>query len=293
MKLSIRFLSWSVVRFGGGTASRVLVLGPFAGRPHHLGIFRNLLRRVSDPDFGMNSGTELGGRWKEAIVAFAKAHSFLRSIHYPCSCDRVGDSFILKDVPPRKNPRKTEIITLSSDPSSVRGLVDGWHFVTVASQLDADATRIKNAYKSGGYRALSSEGVFLHDLVDAAGPVPSGLVREVTAENFEQINQAAGQKRKLVDGVRRFAIWDEERDYGWVSSLNVDGIGYVSDLYVYAELRGRGYGTELMRALVAAQKPEGVRFSVCIASSAGARIYPRIGFVEVGRLQIFCPIERG
>lgn len=240
----------------------------------------------------MSKRDAVSGKWEQAIAAFAKAHSRIRSIYYPCSCDRVGESFILKDVPPRDNARKTEIITTHCDPDSIRGLVKGWHFVTVASPLDTDAEQIKQSFKSGGYRALSSEKVFIHDLLDMAKPVAQSLVREVNEKNFALIPQTAIRKRKLCEGVRHFAIWDEARDYGWVSSLAVDGIGYVSDLFVYEEFRRRGYGTELMRALVLAQNAEGLRLSVCIASTAGARVYPRVGYLEVGRLQIFCPAKR-
>jgi GNAT superfamily N-acetyltransferase len=88
-------------------------------------------------------------------------------------------------------------------------------------------------------------------------------------------------------------VWDDTGDYGWVSSIPVGDKAWVSDLYVHEAFRGMGYGRALMSALLREDKEHRVRESVLLASVAGARLYPHLGYQRIGTLQIFCPRSRG
>ena len=93
-------------------------------------------------------------------------------------------------------------------------------------------------------------------------------------------------------GSRLFLIWDEDRVYGFVRSIDVDENGWVSGLFVKPDVRGQGYGRALMSSLLQSDHATGLKTSVLLASSAGARLYPHLGYQQIAVLQMFCPKER-
>jgi GNAT superfamily N-acetyltransferase len=93
-------------------------------------------------------------------------------------------------------------------------------------------------------------------------------------------------------GARLYGIFDAIRDYGWVTSLACGPDAWTSDLFVYEEFRGRGYGRALMSRMLSDDKATGVCANVLVASAAGARLYPHLGYRNIATPQVFCPRER-
>jgi GNAT superfamily N-acetyltransferase len=232
-----------------------------------------------------------------AIEVFVSAFSMLKSRTYPYVGTKVEDLWVMQDHPPRKKSRKIEVIATEIEPASaieqVKRAELGWHFMCHIHQDDANFDSIRAEYKAAGYRAMSREIMFTHDLVDIPifeAETPVVLVE--TIEQLKSIPQQADHSRNWYDATRLYCAHDDKQDFGWVRSVPVGEDSWVSDLYVHAIDRKRGYGRALMSSLLQGDKAAGVRRSVLLASSDGARLYPHLGYKKIATLQMFCPSTR-
>ncbi len=232
-----------------------------------------------------------------ATQVFVTAFSQGKSRTYPYPAEYVDGLWVMQDKPPRKNPRKIEIIACELEPAvavdRIQKLNLGWHFVCSIDPIEVNPTEVRDQYKALGYRAIATEWMFIHRLqsipVFACDPP---VQRVETQAQLNQIPQSARQKQRLPENGRLYMIWDEPRDIGRVQSIPVGQNAWVADLYVQAELRGQGYGRALMSRLLQDDRSAGIECSVLLASTAGARLYPHHGYEQIGTLQIFCPKER-
>lgn len=232
-----------------------------------------------------------------AIEVFVRGFSHGRNLTSPHLVERIDGLWVMHDPPERKNPRKTEIVTCGLAPSDalarIQGLAIGWHFLCDVHPPDADYEAIRQAYKDGGYRAVSTEGLFVHSLREIPEFNSDPKVRLVrSGEELSEVRQRASQRRKYNADRRLYGIWDDKEDLGWVESVPVGENAWVAGLHVFADKRGRGYGRALMSRLLLDDQKLGIKASVLLASSDGARLYPHLGYEKTGILQMFCPKER-
>jgi len=233
----------------------------------------------------------------EAIEVFVHAFSEGKSRTYPYVATKIGDLWVMRDTPDRKNARKIEVISHGVEPEvAVKTIQDaniGWHFLCEIHHPEDDFDAIRAKYKSLGYKAVSTEWLFVHDLQDIPIYESDPPVRQVPNQAaLDAIPQRGKHKRKLRPGIRHFTIWDDDQDYGWVYSIPYKESAWVGDLHVHEIDRGRGYGRALMSKLLQTDRDLGVKQSVLLASSDGARLYPHLGYQKIGILQMFCPAKR-
>ncbi len=232
-----------------------------------------------------------------AVEVFVTAFCQLKSRTHPYVPEKVDGLWIMRDGPGRKVPRKIEIASVDLPPEETARRIKkqgiGWHFLCEIHPLEADYEGIRLKYKSLGYRAVSTEWLFIHHLKNIPEYESLPPVRQLlTPEAVNAVPQRARHKRKLLDGTRKYAIWDEETDYGWVTSVPVGKAAWAAALYVHADARGRGFGRALMSRLLLDDKASGTETSVLLASSDGARLYPYLGYEKIAILQMFCPASR-
>lgn len=233
----------------------------------------------------------------DAIEVFVYGFCHAKSRTYPYEASRIGDLWVMRDTPARKNERKIEVISHGVSPEKVVQTIQeselGWHFLCDIHDESEDYQAKRDHYKALGYRAMSTEWLFAHDMKNIPLFESDPPVRQILdQEMLKTINQVASQPQKVREGTRKFAVWDETRDYGWVTSIPFRDSAWVSDLYVHKELRGNGYGRALMSKLLHVDRENGVKQSVLLSSSDGARVYPRLGYKQIGVLQMFCPMKR-
>ena len=234
----------------------------------------------------------------DAVEIFVEAFSEEKSRTYPYVPTQLEPwLWVMQDTPDRKKARKREVISISCDPvRTVERIAQegiGWHFVCEIHTPDVDFAMIREGYKQLGYRAVSTEWLFVHPLGDLP-PRAEGIevIKIESSDMMASIPQTASQKRQLMEGTTKFAIHDGTQDLGWVTHVPTRGGDWVSSLWVRPEYRGRGFGRALMTELLYHAKEQDEVASVLLATSDGARLYPKIGYQQMAVLQMFCPMKR-
>lgn len=234
---------------------------------------------------------------ERATGVFVEAFSASRSVAHPYPFVRYGSIYVMRDDPPRRRPRKAEVVVAGAEPAAVVSLIGqidlGWHFIADIRSTEEEASQGDRAYGGLGYRRLATEWVFGHDLQQVPVYECDPPVQFIeTPDAYAAIPQRVPQPRKWRPDARQYAIWDQDRDYGWVMSRPTGNDAYVEDLFVHADVRRKGFGRALMSRLLLDDRAAGVENSVLIASSAGSRLYPQLGYVPLGVLRIYCPRDR-
>jgi GNAT superfamily N-acetyltransferase len=247
-----------------------------------------------------------------AIEVFVRGFGFVRSRTHPYVVDRIEQAWVLRDAP-RRDPRRyrrEEWVAHGVEPAALAGLAArharGRYVLSVVRTLDEDPKPIRQAYNGLGFRLGGTEPFLRHALTDIpADPADSSTVaveQISTPEQAKQLRASNGPKiapeALQPDGrVRQYAAFEDGVPVGWVASIGVrDGAGvestWCSDLFVVPEQRRRGIGRILMLRLLRDDRDRGVRWSVLSASSAGAQLYPRLGYEPIGELLMYTPIRQ-
>jgi len=243
--------------------------------------------------------------FESAVDTFVRGHCFMKSFAYPYVFERVSGIWILQDGnegKPRRIPRTSEVVAFGQSPQSVVNIAIeanlGRHFISHLHTLEESPGDVRTAYKSLGYRTLLSEEFFVHDMANIrefdCNPSPR---RIATIEDSDTIRMHRKNRKAIRDcdlnanepEHRLFAVIDGNRAFGWVGSVPFGDDTWIADLFVREEYRGLGYGRSLMSAVMRSDKNLGIKRSVLLASGAGARLYPHLGFEHIGTLQLFCP----
>jgi GNAT superfamily N-acetyltransferase len=214
---------------------------------------------------------------------------------------RLGEIGVMRDAAGRKEPRTTEILAVGAQVEAIGQLVKseklGRYVVCAIHDGVKRDLAMEAAYKDAGYRLMRTEPFFVRDLGKPVPPVRRETVRRVTtADDFETVTRA--NRRRLIDGqeiereaptMRLFAAFEGVAPVGWVASLDsMHDSTWVSSLLVREDFRRKGIASDLMHCMLADDAMRGRLFSVLLASHAGAQLYPRLGYEQVGLLEMFC-----
>lgn len=240
----------------------------------------------------------------EVVDTFTRGFAAWRSRTHPYLVERVGPLWLMRDAP-RKDPAKErnhEYVALDTAPKRVAELIrkskPKRYALCVVHDGEGRRPEVEAGYKAAGFRYALHEPIFVCGLPPAPrgrAPLPVRRVKKV--EEARAVAKAA--RTRQIDeadignddaAARLFAAFDDGAPVGWVGSLRTSsGAAWVSNLYVLPSHRGRGVGRALMRAMLRDDARRGIRHSVLTASSAGAKLYPGIGYKRVGTLQMFRP----
>lgn len=226
-----------------------------------------------------------------AAHVFAEAYAGIKSRTHPYLARRVGELWVLEDAP-RKKPRRVEVVGVAQDPDHVvetlRQAGVGKHFFSDICPPEVDMFRRRDQVKRLGYRTVVTERMYVHRLeeipvIKSSPPVCLAM----TEDDFDRIPQRSSQKRPWYGYGRQYTVSHPTRAIGFVRSVPVGEDAWVHDLYVQEAYRRQGYGSALMSRLLRDDKAAGVRNSVLLASTAGSKLYPLLGYELVGVLQVF------
>ncbi|MCW3053406.1 MAG: GCN5-like N-acetyltransferase [Chthonomonadales bacterium] len=238
-------------------------------------------------------------RWLEVFVL---GFSETRSLTHPYLVRELQPSiWLLADAPRRSGAyRRSELVAWNHEQDAVMNAIRQAAQDRIALCVMAtDRTQAqieKDRYKQLGFRFIGTEPLFVVDL-NAGTPPPqrADIVRVTSQEEADRVKKAARSRQitaaDLVSPtptVRLYAAFDGENALGWVRSVTTHpDRAWVSNLYVHNEARGLGIGRSLMATMLADDVRHGIQQSVLLASGAGARLYPHLGYTQQGILCIF------
>jgi GNAT superfamily N-acetyltransferase len=241
-----------------------------------------------------------------AAEVFCAGFSYVRSFTHPYLVSRRGRLLYMHDAPRKRDWRKTEFVAADLACAEVLDAVD-----TVRSEIGEAGARwaiaaiqpgiglcpsIRDAYKQNGYRFLFTEPMMVAST--ASPPIfdSSATVSRVSdREMADRVAKAAGQKQIRpfeLEGndLRLYAAEMDGQPVGWVRSIATNqGCAWVAGMYVKEAFRRRGIAKALLSAMLKDDAEHGIHTSVLLASSAGALLYPSLGYAQIGTLHLFTP----
>jgi GNAT superfamily N-acetyltransferase len=175
------------------------------------------------------------------------------------------------------------------------------HYCLCPIHVDGeDLDGLRDEYKSLGYRLNGTEFFMVHGLkriprVDA--PVP--LEPVTTPEMVARLAKRAARRQILTEHLtedpapqRSYVALIDDLIVGWVNSIVTDEAAYCGGMYVYPEFRRRGIARSLLARMLRDDRAGGAQQAVLLASHAGAKLYPVVGYRQLGTMMVLTPKRR-
>ena len=251
------------------------------------------------------------------IEVFARGFAFTKSFTHPYVPERVGSAWIMSDAP-RRNPkryRRDEWTGHGLDAVELDALARqrarGSFALCPIRALDEPDAPLRAAYKSLGYRLGSTEPMMIHRLRRISREKPPGIaVERVTTQAMaDRLTEAARSRQLLPEHLaadaplRQYVAWEGATPVGWVQSIVVRlddspasspgaHMTWCSNMFVQPSHRRRGIARALLARMLRDDRSHGASASVLLASHAGARLYPVVGYDQIGELFAYTPTRR-
>jgi GNAT superfamily N-acetyltransferase len=241
---------------------------------------------------------------EKATRVFSHGFAFTRSFTHPYVVAREHGLTVMKDAPRTSGDRRnSEYVVQGLPPSKGVAALKKAAFakggVAVVCDPGEDLDEVRDVYKEAGLRLVRREPFFAADPTKAPrykSPVP--IVRVRTEEQADQVKRAMRTRQILPehldreDTIRLYAAINGRSVVGIVKSIPVEDCAWVSNLFVDKSMRGKGIGRALMSTMLQDDAKHGIEHSVLLASTAGSRLYPHVGYERIGTLVLFVPTPR-
>lgn len=238
-----------------------------------------------------------------AIDVFVGGFCFTRSYTYPYVSEKIGPVWVMHDDPVRlpDKQRNTEWVACRITPNEMDRIVGENHFGRYAlcymRAIDQADGPIRKEFREMGYRLGHAEPFFVHALKDLPESVSECTIERVIHQELaDLLAKAAGRKQilplHLADPhapIRQYVARVGDELIGWVRSITVGDSTWCSNLYVNPAYRRRGIGRALMAKMLEDDKAHGCKANVLLASHTGARLYPTLGYEQIGEMFIYTP----
>jgi len=243
---------------------------------------------------------------QDAIEVFVRGFSVKRSITHSYVPEQLDHGvWVMRDGPRKRGNYRSEEYVGATDPATLdtvaRAHMRGRYNICAILEDGADDAPLRSGYKELGYRLMTTEFFMVHDLkrikkVD----VPVEIERVTTPAMADALAKAAGQRQILPayldmtsTPMRAYVARDGEKIVGWVSSIAAAGCAWCNNMFVLPEYRRRGIARALMTKMLQDDKAFGARANVLLASHAGAKLYPIVGYQQIGMLYMYTPKKKG
>jgi predicted GNAT family acetyltransferase len=129
---------------------------------------------------------------------------------------------------------------------------------------------------------------------------PADVFRIDTEEQAQRLSLATGSRPTPAEHLfqrprqkRQFCAELDGEIVGWVHSIQLrPNIASCFNMYVKPEFRRRGIAKALLSRMLADDREHGALHNVLLASHAGAKLYPAVGYEQIGTLHLFCPLKK-
>ncbi len=92
--------------------------------------------------------------------------------------------------------------------------------------------------------------------------------------------------------MRQYVALDEEMPVGWVGSVVVGDHAWCTNMFVAPSHRRRGIARALLTRMLADDSASGAQANILLSSHTGAKLYPTVGYQEIGELLMFAPPQQ-
>lgn len=236
-----------------------------------------------------------------AIEVFARGFAFTRSFTHPFLVERVGPVWVVRDGSRKRGPmRNEEWIACGVPPSEVDQLARqharGKYFICAILPTGEADESLRTGFKACGYRLLMTESLMVHPLRRIPrAKAPVVIKRVTTLELAEHLKHTARRRQILPEHVtaalsapvRAYVAMSGDQIVGWVRSITVGDATWVSNMYVAPKFRRRSIGRALLGVMLRDDRTARAQTSVLLASHAGAKLYPLVGYREIGTLYLY------
>jgi GNAT superfamily N-acetyltransferase len=220
---------------------------------------------------------------------------------------------VLRDAPRRSGDyRNEEWVVHGTAPATAHELARtrarGRYCISAILGAEEPDGPPRSAYKALGYRLVRTEPLMLHRLVRiprVAAPARVTIERVRTPAMADRLAKAARSRQILHDElaagspIRQYVAIDEAGDLvGWGASIAAgdgargDGATWCSSMYVEPAHRRRGIARAMLARMLRDDRSAGSTAAVLLATHAGAKLYPVVGYEQVGTLLLLTPPRR-
>lgn len=241
-----------------------------------------------------------------AMDVFIEAFCLGRSRTHPYMGGQECGMWVMRDGL-RKDPRDYRceewfvrgVLTTDQD-SHIRKQTRGRYAVGSIRTPDESEDELRQGYRDLRYRLLMTEMFFAHDLgAFTAADSPATISLVTDRAGMERMKRVTGRlpfhPDRLTENPRRVRQYIAEIDgeiVGWTRSIRCREGNWCSDLQVKTEHRRKGIGSALMTRMLRDDKDEWGGASCLLASHAGAKLYPRLGYAAIGQLFVYSPLDK-
>ncbi len=225
----------------------------------------------------------------------------MRSFTHPYLIELQGNVRILSDAPRKSGEERGQELVICTDSveEAVQALVEHRRkrraHCVICSGTESNSILVREV-KSAGFRLHGTEPMFLRDVESIPNPVSPATVRRVTTSEDTARLAKIARSRQILEShltadpapVRSYIAEIDGEIVGWVRSIHLHpDFAYPSNLMVPVQHRRKGIGSALMCEMLRDDARHGVKQSVLLASHAGAKLYPSLGYQRVGTLHLF------
>ena len=242
-----------------------------------------------------------------AIQAFVRGFTFTRSFTHPYVGEQVDAIWVMRDAPRKgKSPkyRTEEWVAHGIEPKEIDRIVrqqtrGRFTICTICANGESDQ-EMRSEFKALGYRLNATEPLMVHSLNEI--PIferPALLERVTTIAMAERVNKAARSRQVLHEHlpsddslhtpIRQYVALIDDEIVGRVASIVAGEDTWVSNMVVTPEFRRRGIARALLGQMLLDDRAAGVQQSVLLATHTGAKLYPVVGYEQIGMFYIYSP----
>ncbi len=241
------------------------------------------------------------GLMGHAIEVFARGFCYTRSFTHPYLAERVGQLWVVRDAPRKRGEyRREEWIGHGVTPEEIdrtaRKHTRGRFAVCAIHGINESDQPLREGFKALGYRLGGTEPVMVHKLRRIPRfEEPVEIIRVTTEDLAELVNKAARFRQILPEHLeidtplRQYAALVEDKPVGWVRSIDVERATWCADMYVMPEFRRRGIARAMMAQMLRDDRAHGSELAVLTSSHTGAKLYPLVGYKQIGTLMLYTP----
>ena len=243
-------------------------------------------------------GTEI---LHHAIEVFARGFCFTRSFTHSYLAERVGEIWAVRDAPRKRGEyRREEWIAYGVTPEEIDETAckhtRGRFAVCAIYGVNESDQPLREGFKALNYRLGGTEPIMVDELKRIPRfDSPVEILRVTTADLAERVNKAARSRQVLPEHLakdsplRQYVALADDKPVGWVRSIDVEQATWCSDMYVMPEFRRRGIARAMMAQMLRDDRAHGSKLAVLTASHAGAKLYPIVGYKQIGTLMLYTP----